>query len=481
MNGCSPNQQPRKGTAHEALLRPRRLLHGAAHRSSRSRTHLRSRAGRHPQQEDRRRRRLLEDQPQGLRSGSHAGRRTSPDRGRGHLPVPRRPETPSRACSPIWNHGALPPDGSAELRIVRSTQADRRAFQPEPDGGNEGGPAGRDRASSRCSREAARRQPIHYRRQIHGGRRLSVHGAQLDQYPQDRSRKMAEHQGIHGSNRCKAEGAGNHAGGRSAGIAHTHPARLHEVRSGHRPDDRQGARPHGAAHVARPRRRGDRIERPERGGIEMKLLRRNFLHLAAGAAALSAASRFAGAQAYPARPVRIIVGFPAGGPTDIVARVMAQWLSQRLGHQFVVENRAGAASNIGTEAALRAPPDGYTLLQVTSSNAVNATFYENLSFDFINDIAPVGAIIPVPFVMEVNPSVPARTVPEFIAYAKANPGRINMASGGTGTSIHIAGELFKMMAGVNLVHVPYRGSAPALTDMIGGQVHVMFDVLTSSI
>src|SRR5262245_44083424 len=170
---------------------------------------------------------------------SHAGRRTSPDRGRGHLPVPRRPETPSRACSPIWNHGALPPDGSAELRIVRSTQADRRALQSEPDGGNEGGPAGRDRASSRCSREAARRQPIHYRRQIYGGRRLSVHGAQLDQYPQDRSRKMAEHQGIHGSNRCKAEGAGNHAGGRSAGIAHTHPTCLHEVRSGHRSDDRQ--------------------------------------------------------------------------------------------------------------------------------------------------------------------------------------------------------------------------------------------------
>jgi len=213
----------------------------------------------------------------------------------------------------------------------------------------------------------------------------------------------------------------------------------------------------------------------------MKLPRRNFLHLAAGAAALSAASRVAWAQAYPARPVRIIVGFPAGGPSDIVARVMAQWLSERLGHQFVVENRAGAAGNIGTEAALRAPPDAYTLLQVTSSNAVNATFYENLSFDFINDIAPVGAIIRVPFVMEVNPSVPARTVPEFIAYAKANPGRINMASGGTGTSVHIAGELFKMMAGVNLVHVPYRGSAPALTDMIGGQVHVMFDVLTSSI
>jgi tripartite-type tricarboxylate transporter receptor subunit TctC len=209
--------------------------------------------------------------------------------------------------------------------------------------------------------------------------------------------------------------------------------------------------------------------------------RRAFLQVAAAAAALPFVSRVARAQSYPARPVRIIVGFAAGGPTDIVARVMAQWLSEHLGHQFVVENRPGAASNIGTEAALRAPPDGYTLLQVTSSNAVNATFYDNLSFDLMNDITPVGAIIRVPFVMEVNPSVPVKTVPEFIAYAKANPGKINMASGGTGTSIHVAGELFKMMAGVNLVHVPYRGSAPALTDMISGQVQVMFDVLTSSI
>jgi tripartite-type tricarboxylate transporter receptor subunit TctC len=213
----------------------------------------------------------------------------------------------------------------------------------------------------------------------------------------------------------------------------------------------------------------------------MKLPRRKFLHLAAGAAALPAVLRTAWAQAYPSRPVRIIVGFPAGGPTDIVARVMAQWLSERLGQSFVVENRPGAASNIGTEAALSSPPDGYTLLQVTSSNAVNATFYENLSFNLLHDIAPVGAIVRVPFVMEVNPLVPARTVPEFIAYAKANPGKINMASGGIGTSIHIAGELFKMMAAVDLVHVPYRGSAPALTDMISGQVQVMFDVLTSSI
>jgi len=213
----------------------------------------------------------------------------------------------------------------------------------------------------------------------------------------------------------------------------------------------------------------------------MKLPRREFLHLAAGAAALPSVSRIASAQSYPARPVRIIVGFSAGGPTDINARIMAQWLSERLGQQFLVENRPGAAGNIASEAALRSAPDGYTLLQVTSSNAVNATFYDNLSFNILTDTAPVGAIIRLPFVMEVTPSVPAKTVPEFIAYAKANPGKINMASGGIGTSIHIAGELFKMMAGVNLIHVPYRGSAPALTDMISGQVHVMFDILTSSI
>jgi len=209
--------------------------------------------------------------------------------------------------------------------------------------------------------------------------------------------------------------------------------------------------------------------------------RRAFLRLAAAAVALPAIARSARAQTYPARPVRIIVGFSAGGPTDINARIMAQWLSERLGQQFLVENRPGAAGNIATEAALRSAPDGYTLLQVTSSNAVNATFYDNLSFNILTDTAPVGAIIRLPFVMEVTPSVPAKTVPEFIAYAKANPGKINMASGGIGTSIHIAGELFKMMAGVNLIHVPYRGSAPALTDMISGQVQVMFDIMTSSI
>ena len=213
----------------------------------------------------------------------------------------------------------------------------------------------------------------------------------------------------------------------------------------------------------------------------MTLPRRRFLHLATGAVALSAISSRAQAQAYPARPVRIIVGFPPGGPADIVARLIAQWLSERLGQEFFVDNRPGASSNIGTEAALKASPDGYTLLVVTSSNAVNATFYEKLNFNLMSDMAPVAGIIRAPFVMEVNPSVPARTVPEFIAYAKAHPGKINMASGGTGTSTHIAGELFQMMAGVKLVHVPYRGSAPALTDMIGGQVQVMFDILTSSI
>ena len=213
----------------------------------------------------------------------------------------------------------------------------------------------------------------------------------------------------------------------------------------------------------------------------MALSRRRVLELATGAIAFAAILRSARAQTYPTRPVRIIVGFPAGGPSDITARLIAQWLSEHLGQEFVVENRPGAASNIATEAALRAPPDGYTLLLVTSTNAVNATFYENLNFNFMSDIAPVAGIIRVPFVMEINPSIPAKTVPEFIAYAKANPGKINMASGGIGTSVHIAGELFKMMAGVNLVHVPYRGSAPALTDMISGQVHVMFDILTSSI
>jgi tripartite-type tricarboxylate transporter receptor subunit TctC len=206
----------------------------------------------------------------------------------------------------------------------------------------------------------------------------------------------------------------------------------------------------------------------------MKLPRRNFLHLAAGAAALPAVSRIAWAQTYPTRPVRIIVGFAAGGPTDILARLMGQWLSERLGQQFVIENRPGGGGNIATEAVVKASQDGYTLLMVASSNAINATLYEKLNFNFIRDIAPVATIIRAPQILVVNPSVPAKSVPEFIAYAKANPGKINMASGGTGTPPHLAGELFKMMAGVDLIHVPYRGNGPAFNDLIGGQVQVMF-------
>jgi tripartite-type tricarboxylate transporter receptor subunit TctC len=213
----------------------------------------------------------------------------------------------------------------------------------------------------------------------------------------------------------------------------------------------------------------------------MKLPRRNFLHLAAGAAALPAVSRFAWAQNYPARPVRIIVGFPAGGGADIVARLIGQWLSERLGRQFVIENRPGALTNIATEAVVRAPADGYTLLLVTAANAVNATLYEKLNFNFIRDIAPVASIAREPFAIEVHPSVPVKTVPEFGAYAKANPGKINMASGGIGSGNHIAGELFKMMTGVNLVHVPYRGAGPALVDLLGGQMQIMFASMSSSI
>jgi tripartite-type tricarboxylate transporter receptor subunit TctC len=204
----------------------------------------------------------------------------------------------------------------------------------------------------------------------------------------------------------------------------------------------------------------------------MKLPRRNFLHLAAGAAALPAVSRIAGAQTYPMRPVRLIVPFAAGGGTDITARVMGQWLSERLGQQFVIDNRPGGGTNIGTEAVVRAPADGYTLLLAGSPAAINATLYDKLNYNFIRDIAPVAGIIRQPFVMAVHPSVPAKTVPEFIAYAKANPGRINMASAGTGAGSHVTGELFKMMAGVDMVHVPYRGAGPALTDLLAGQVQV---------
>ncbi len=209
--------------------------------------------------------------------------------------------------------------------------------------------------------------------------------------------------------------------------------------------------------------------------------RRRFLSLAAGAAALPAVSRVARAQAYPTHPVRLIVGFPPGGATDIAARLIGRSLSERLGQQFVIENRPGAGSNIGTEAVVRARPDGYTLFLAYSANAINATLYDKLNFNFIRDIAPVASISRETTVMLVNPSVPAKTVPEFIAYAKANPGKVNFASGGNGTPPHVFGELFKMMTGVNLVHVPYRGGAPALTDLLGGQVQVMFATPGTSI
>jgi len=210
----------------------------------------------------------------------------------------------------------------------------------------------------------------------------------------------------------------------------------------------------------------------------MKLPRRNFLHLAAGAAALPAVSRIAWAQAYPTRPVRIIVGYPPGGTADVVARLIGQQLSERLGQPFVVENRPGAGTNIATEAVVKSAQDGYTLLVVDASPAINTTLYHNLSFSFFRDIAPVACVISVPLFMVVNPAVPAKTVPEFIAYAKANPRKVNMASNGNGGLLHLAGELFKMMTGIDLVHVPYRGAQPALTDVISGQVQVMFAAST---
>jgi tripartite-type tricarboxylate transporter receptor subunit TctC len=211
------------------------------------------------------------------------------------------------------------------------------------------------------------------------------------------------------------------------------------------------------------------------------LPRRRFLHLAAGSAALPAVSRISWAQTYPTKPVRLVVGFAAGGGTDIIARLTAQWLSERLGQQFFIDNRPGAGTNIATEAVVKSPPDGYTLLMVTPANAINATLYDKLNFVFLRDIVPVAGMIRVPNVMEVNPSVPVNTVPEFIAYAKANPGKINFASGGIGSAAHISGELLKMIAGVNMLHVPYRGGAPALTDLIGGQVQMMFDPVPTSI
>jgi len=207
----------------------------------------------------------------------------------------------------------------------------------------------------------------------------------------------------------------------------------------------------------------------------MKLpCRRQLLHLAVGAAALPAVSRIARAQAYPARPVRWIVGYVPGGPNDVLARLMGQWLSARLGQPFVVENRPGAGTNLATEAVVKASPDGYTLLQVSATAAINATLYEKLNFNFIRDIAPIASFIRQPTIMVVNPTVPATTVPEFIAYAKANPGKISMASAGVGSIPHLAGELFKTMAGINIAHVPYRGDVPALTDLLSGQVQLYF-------
>jgi tripartite-type tricarboxylate transporter receptor subunit TctC len=213
----------------------------------------------------------------------------------------------------------------------------------------------------------------------------------------------------------------------------------------------------------------------------MKLVRRQFLHLAAGAAALPALPHIVRAQAYPSRPVRLIVPLAPGGATDIVARLISQWMSEHLGQPFVIDNRPGAGGNLGTEAVVKAQPDGYTILMASTTNAINATLYDKLSFNFIRDIAPVATISRNGLVMVVHPSIPAKTVPEFIAYAKANPHKLNMASPGNGSPNHVSGELFKMMAGVEMVHVPYRSGAPALTDLLGGQVQVMFPATVSSI
>jgi len=213
----------------------------------------------------------------------------------------------------------------------------------------------------------------------------------------------------------------------------------------------------------------------------MRLSRRALLRLAAGVAALPAAARIAQAQTYPSRPIRLILGFAAGGSADIVARLIAQFVSERIGQPVIVENRTGASSNLAGEAVARSAPDGYTLLYVTTVNAINATFFDNLKFELKRDFAPVSGVTRAPNVLEINPSVPANTVAEFIAYAKANPGKLNMASSGNGTSIHLAGELFKAMTGTNLVHVPYRSPPQAMTDLLAGQVQVMFDVMTQGL
>jgi tripartite-type tricarboxylate transporter receptor subunit TctC len=213
----------------------------------------------------------------------------------------------------------------------------------------------------------------------------------------------------------------------------------------------------------------------------MKCSRRQFLHFAAGAAALPAASRSARAQVYPAKPVHVVVGYPPGGIADVYARLTGQWLSERLGRSFIIENRAGAGGTIAVDSVVRAPPDGYTLLLTSTNDAFNPSLYPDLKYDYMRDLTPVAGIAFSPQVIEVNPSVPARIIPEFIAYAKANPGKLNYASAGAGTGQHLCGELFKMLAGVDMVHVPYRGAAPAVADLIAGQVQAMFDFLPSSI
>jgi tripartite-type tricarboxylate transporter receptor subunit TctC len=213
----------------------------------------------------------------------------------------------------------------------------------------------------------------------------------------------------------------------------------------------------------------------------MDLRRRTILRLAAGAVVLPPLSRIARADAYPSRPVHIVIGFPPGQSADISARLLGQWLSERLGQPVIIDNKPGASSSVATELVVRAPPDGYTLLWIVTSNYINATLYKKLPYNFIRDIEPVASNTRTPLVMEVTPSLPVKSVPEFIAYAKAHPGKLNMASGGIGNSTHMAGELFKMMTGVNMLHVPYRGSAPALTDLLSGQVQVMFDLMASSI
>jgi tripartite-type tricarboxylate transporter receptor subunit TctC len=228
-------------------------------------------------------------------------------------------------------------------------------------------------------------------------------------------------------------------------------------------------------------RSGNLLLRNRTLGDTMKLPRRRFLQMAAGATALPALSRIAQAQVYPARPVRIIVPFTPAGTTDLVGRLIGQWLSERLGQQFIVDNRPGAGTNIGTEAAVRAPADGYTLLIAVPPSAINATLYEKMNFNFLRDLIPIASVLRAPLVIEINPSLSAKTVPEFIAYAKANPGKISMASAGVGSGNHVAGELFKMMAGLDMIHVPYRGAGPALTDLIGGQVQFYIDPIPTSL